>query len=154
VNADRTEGKPPEERKPVRRNPRLRHGSRKPTPGPNASDGHQESAEVAEVVTPTVARAPTTGPRTLGSRRGSRGRRSSDPQPESTATAEQAPSGQARAVQSGPTAVVKPVDDTPKAGSPGEGQEEAKGRDGLLHKLTAAIQKAVGGTSPEDPDSE
>ncbi len=154
VNADRTEGKPPEERKPVRRNPRLRHGSRKPTPGPNASDGQQESAEVAEVVAPTVARAPTTGPRTLGSRRGSRGRRPSDPQPESTATEEQAPSREAPVAQSGPSAAAEPIDDTLKAGRVGEKQEEAKGRDGLLHKLTAAIQKAVGGTSPEDPDSE
>jgi len=132
------------------RNPRLRHGSRKPTRGPSVSDQPEQSEPPVAIAATAVSRVSSTGRRTLGSRRGSRGRRLSDAPPASAPRdPDKAPEQRRTGSSSGvPEAVSAP--DATAIGHSADRPHDSREKEGLLHKLTAAIQKAVGGTSPED----
>jgi uncharacterized protein (TIGR00288 family) len=152
---DRVEEQSVEEAHPAKRNPRLRHGSRKPTRAPTVSAEQEESSASVAIATPAVSPASTTGRRSLGSRRGSRGRRSSGERSASGSSETDKSPEQPRARPStGVPEALSTPEGTPKGRSTADQLHDAKEKEGLFHKLTVAIQKAVGGTSPEDSTTE
>jgi len=150
--SDESEGKQPGVMHADKRNPRLRHGSRRPSRGPRAFVEQDETD--ASATTPTVSRTGNTSRRTLGSRRGSRGSR--PPVERSTSSPSETDTSQRQLSFARNEEVREAVssDKVPEAKRSADEPHYARGKEGLIQKLTAAIQKAVGGTSAEDSNSE
>jgi uncharacterized protein (TIGR00288 family) len=152
VEGNESEGKQPEGQHAPKRNPRLRHGSRRPSRAPRASV-EQEEPDVPDT-TPAISRTNNASRRTLGSRRGSRGSRPPVERP--TASLSETDTSQQRLSFARSDEVREAVsnDRAPAAKRSTDEPHDARGKEGLIHKLTAAIQKAVGGTSAEDANPE
>ncbi len=146
------EVKTSEEKPHAKRNPRLRHGSRKPHAPKSVESQPESDIEIANVA-PVASRAITPQRGSLGSRRGSRGPKPSASRAVSVSGETAASEERSRDVHSGGVSEMPPVGQGRMDG-PGDHVQGSKEKEGLIHRLSAAIQRAVGGASPEDRSPE